>query len=79
MIWRAGKIIRRFDDWGAELSWSFEANGNQVASHAGPLHFDNEQAWNLYDIATGLLLKHWQCSDKKPKPDWASPDLECGE
>jgi len=75
-IWRAGKIIRNFDEGGQILEWSFYGKGTMIGIHGGPNHFDTEQEWDLYSIATGKMLKKWRCSDKKPPPDWASPDLE---
>ncbi len=76
VIWRGGKVIRRIDEGGAFISWSFQGKGTMVAVHAGPAHFDTEQRWDLYSISTGKMLKEWGCSDKKPPPDWAS-DEEC--
>ncbi len=71
IVWRAGKIIRRFKDWGGSISWSFYGNSRLVAVHAGPEHMDDAQACVLYDLATGRALKRWGRADKTSPPDWA--------
>src|SRR6185369_6226036 len=37
LLWRAGKIIRRFPTEQSFYSWTFYAQGKQVAYHVGPL------------------------------------------
>jgi hypothetical protein len=71
IIWRAGKILRRFSDDGVLMDWQFQGKGDLVALHAGPEHFDNDMTCKLYDIATGQLVKSWDRSQKRKLPDWA--------
>jgi hypothetical protein len=71
VVWRAGKIIHDFSNLAGEINWAFYDKGNQIAIHAGPIHFDYEQASELYDVATGRLLKSWGRSSNTAPPDWA--------
>jgi hypothetical protein len=72
IVWRAGRILRRFDAWGAEVNFQFRGKGDQIAIHAGPAHFDDDQAATLYDVATGRALKSWSHAEKTDPPDWAA-------
>lgn len=59
ILWRAGKILRRFH---AELifwSWTFYASGKQVAYHVGPLHGESKSRCELHDAASGRLNARW--------------------
>jgi hypothetical protein len=78
VVWRRGKTIRDFGNAAGVIAWSFYGKGDLIAIHAGPTHFDQEQAWGLYTIATGRRLKQWGCSDKTPPPDWVSWPPDCG-
>jgi hypothetical protein len=59
ILWRAGKTIRRF---GAEItfwSWTFYAQGKQVAYHVGPLHGESKSHCELHDAESGRLIAQW--------------------
>ena len=64
--------VRRENDIGGG-AWNFYASGKEIAVHTGPAHFDDLQAWKLYDIKSGRVLKTWSLDDKTPQPDWATP------
>jgi hypothetical protein len=59
VLWRAGKVIRRFDSGQSFYSWNFYADGRQVAYHTGPLHGERNSHCELHDIANGRLLAVW--------------------
>jgi hypothetical protein len=49
--------------------WGFVAAGKQIAVLYGPVH-GNPSGANLYDSASGKLLKTWDLEGSKP--DWAA-------
>ena len=59
IIWRAGKIIRRFQTGQSFYSWMFYAQGKQVAYHVGPLHGELKSHCELHDATSGRLLAVW--------------------
>lgn len=56
--WRAGKLVRRFPDR-PFYSWTFYAQGKQVAYHVGPLHTELKSHCELRDVASGRLVAQW--------------------
>jgi hypothetical protein len=59
LLWRAGKIIRRFPTEQSFYSWTFYAQGKQVAYHVGPLHGELKSHCELHDATSGRLLTVW--------------------
>ena len=59
IIWRAGKVERRFETVQAFYSWTFYAQGKQVAYHVGPLHGERSAHCELHDVGTGRTLAVW--------------------
>jgi hypothetical protein len=59
IVWRAGKIVRRFPAAQVFYSWTFYAQGRQVAYHVGPLHGESKSHCELRDIESGRLLAAW--------------------
>lgn len=59
ILWRAGKIIRRFEAEVIFWSWTFYANGKQVAYHVGPLHGESKSRCELHDAISGRLIARW--------------------
>ena len=59
IVWREGKIIRRFRTGQSFYSWSFHAGGKQVAYHVGPLHGEEKSHCELHDVETGKLIIAW--------------------
>jgi hypothetical protein len=72
IIWRAGKIIRRFPAVQAFYSWTFYAQGTQVAFHVGPLHGETKSHCELHDSANGRLLAAWDgdLESASDRPPW---------
>jgi hypothetical protein len=78
VIWRNGKIVRRFQPGPAVFwGWNFWDGGTQVGYEIGAMHFSNGD-YELRDIATGSLLAHCyyneydeKHSDPGEMPDWA--------
>jgi hypothetical protein len=59
IIWRAGKVIQRFQTGQYFYSWTFCAQGKQVAYHAGPLHTELKSHCELHDVKSGRVLAAW--------------------
>jgi hypothetical protein len=59
VIWRAGKIIRRFPTDQSFYSWTFYAGSKQVAYHVGPLHGERSAHCELHDVARGNTVAVW--------------------
>jgi hypothetical protein len=59
VLWKAGKLLRRFPDDQPFYSWSFYAQGKQVAYHVGPLHGESKSHCELHDVASGRLIEEW--------------------
>jgi hypothetical protein len=59
IVWRAGKIIQRFSTQQSFYSWTFHAEGKQVAYHVGPLHGETKSRCELHDVRSGRLVAIW--------------------
>jgi len=59
VLWRGGKIIRRFQTEQSFYGWTFYAQGKQVAYHIGPLHGELKSHCELHDVASGRLIAVW--------------------
>ena len=72
VLWRAGKILRRFPDAQSFYSWTFYAGGKQVAFHVGPLHGEPKSHCELHDAASGRLIATWDgdLDDESHRPAW---------
>jgi hypothetical protein len=72
IIWRAGKIIRRFHTAQAFYSWAFYAHGRQVAYHDGPLHGEPKSHCELHEVAGGRTIAVWEgdLTSGSSRPVW---------
>jgi len=72
VVWRLGKIVRRFGSEQCFYSWAFFAHGTRVAYHTGPLHGDQRSHCELRDVASGRLLAVWDgdLEGTTDRPDW---------
>jgi len=70
-IWRAGKVVRRFQTDQSFYSWAFYGAG-QVAYHVGPLHGERASHCELRDIKTGHLIEAWDgdLESANNRPPW---------
>ena len=59
IIWRVGKPIRRFPTEQSFYSWTFYAQGKQLAYHVGPLHGELKSHCELHDTTSGRLIAVW--------------------
>jgi hypothetical protein len=59
VVWRAGRTIRRFQAEQSFYSWTFYAQGKQVAYHVGPLHGESKSHCELHDAESGRLIAAW--------------------
>jgi hypothetical protein len=73
VIWRDGKVIRRFRTEQAFYSWAFHSKGAQVAFHTGPLHGEHASYCELHDVKTGRRLAVWNGNlESANKPTWVA-------
>ncbi len=59
VLWRAGKPVSRFSNGQSFYSWTFYAQGKQVAYHVGPLHGESKSHCELHDVASGRRVGNW--------------------
>ena len=70
VLWRSGKVVRRFEADQTFWSWAFYANAQQVAYHVGPTHGAAPHC-ELHDIESGRLLASWDGElDDANRPAW---------
>ena len=69
VLWRDGKVLRRFSTEQVFWSWGFWQEGKQVAFHTGPLHGAGRS--ELHDLATGRLVAAFDEDANGTPPDWA--------
>ena len=74
VVWRGGRIIRRFRTEQTLYSWSFVADGKQVAYHIGPLHGERASHCELRNVSDGRLAAHWDgdLDDSTRRPAWTA-------
>jgi hypothetical protein len=71
VLWRAGKIIRRFQSDQTFWSWALYAHARQVAYHVGPTHGETVSRCELHDIESGHLVASWDGDlDDPARPPW---------
>lgn len=71
VIFRAGRIIRRFGTGQVFWSWGFYKQSEQVAYHVGPTHGEESSHCELHDVKTGRLLAQWDGDlDDGRRPAW---------
>jgi hypothetical protein len=70
VLWRGGKVVRRFQADQTFWSWDFYAGATQVAYHVGPTHGEALRS-ELHDIESGRLLAAWDGDlDDANRPEW---------
>ncbi len=72
VIWRAGKIIRRFPTGQCFYSWTFYGEGKEVAYHVGPLHTELKSHCELHEAKSGRLIALWDgdLASASKRPAW---------
>jgi hypothetical protein len=73
VLWRSGRIVRRFPAAQSFYAWTFYARGKQVAYHDGPLHGESKSHCELRDVATGRQIATWDGDLDLAlgnRPDW---------
>lgn len=71
VLWRSGKVVRRFEADQTFWSWAFNAHAEQVASHVGPTHSETTSHCELHDVESGRLLASWDGDLEDPnRPPW---------
>jgi hypothetical protein len=69
VLWRGGKVLRRFSTEQVFWSWDFWQGGKQVRFHTGPLH--GAGRFELHDLETGRLVAAVDEEVTQTLPDWA--------
>lgn len=69
VLWRDGKVLRRFSTEQVFWSWDFWKEGKQVRFHTGPLH--GAGRFELHDLETGRLIASVDEENTQALPDWA--------
>ena len=73
IVWRAGKVLRRFGTEQVFYSWTFYAHGKQVAYHTGPTHGEQKSHCELHDVESGRRLAVWDGDlESSDRPDWTT-------
>jgi len=73
VVWRSGKIVRRFQSEQTFWNWAFYANAEQVAYHVGPTHGEAASHCELHAIESGRLLAPWDGDlDEPNRPPWTA-------
>ena len=73
IIWRAGKVLRRFGTEQVFYSWTFYAHGKQVAYHTGPTHGEQKSHCELHEVESGRRLAVWDGDlESSGRPDWTT-------
>ena len=70
VLFRSGKIVRRFRADQVLWDWKFVEGGKRVAYTDGPLHGNPTQCV-LRDVASGRVIKRWFYDENAELPDWA--------
>ena len=72
VVWRAGKIVRRFPSDQVFYSWAFFADGRQAAYHVGPLHGEPKSHCELHDVESGRVVAVWdgELDSDSNRPAW---------
>jgi hypothetical protein len=73
IVWKDGRVVRRFESEQTFWSWSFVESGKQVAYHTGPMHGEQKSHCELHSVADGRLLTHWDGDlESSLRPAWTS-------
>lgn len=71
VVFRNGRIIRRFETDQVFWSWAFYAQGKQVAYHVGPTHGEQSSHCELHDAESGRLIVDWNGDlEDSHRPEW---------
>lgn len=90
VLFRKGRVIRRFDGTLPIWGWSFQRHGSAVAYRERTTHGNSIVMYSLRRIADGKLLDRYECwsgepedgppPSKRPPPAWVRPIAqECPE
>jgi len=74
VIWRSGKVIRRFLAAQTFWSWAFYDDGKQVAFHDGPMHGEQKSYCELRSVASGQKIASWSGDliEDQDRPIWTT-------
>ena len=71
LVWRDGKVARRFGTGQTFWSWGFFSHDAEVAFHTGPMHGETESHCELRSVASGRLIASWDGDlDNANRPEW---------
>ena len=71
VLWRDGRVLRKFGTAQVFWSWAFEHVAEQVAYHIGPTHGETTSHCELHESRTGRLVASWDGDlDSTARPAW---------
>jgi len=70
VLFRSGKVLRRFQTDQVFWDWKFEDGGRKVAYSTGPTHGGAAECV-LREVESGTMLEHWNVDRKAAPPEWA--------
>jgi hypothetical protein len=72
VIYRRGRVVRRFEPGQGIWDWQFVHDGSQVAFWIGPTHGAFTPHFELHDVESGRLLAKWDGHVRDKHPAWVS-------
>jgi hypothetical protein len=72
VLYRNGRILRRFDTDQVFWDWQFQNGGNRVAYSTGPTHGGAAEC-ALVDASSGKVIARWSVTPNATAPTWAEP------
>ena len=70
LLFRSGKVFRRFKADQVFWDWKFVDGGRKVAYSVGPTHGGAAECV-LRDVESGIVLSQWNVDPKGTPPEWA--------
>lgn len=72
VIWRDGRLLRRFNTDQVFYSWSFFRDGDRVGYHTGPTHGERVSHCELHNVADGSVVEKWDgdLDADTQRPEW---------
>jgi hypothetical protein len=70
VIYRSGKVIRRFSDGMLIAKWHFVKGGKNVAFYTDTVHGGFAPHYELRNVQTGTLLDKWDGDLRATSPGW---------
>jgi hypothetical protein len=70
VVFRAGRILHRFDSEFFYWDWEFQDGGKRIAYSFGPQH-GGATGCVLREVLSGRVIARWEVHEGSKPPDWA--------